>query len=99
MKTRDEFLHNITEIGTLEDLSDLRARLTELSDEVIGLYDAHDTLKASNEKFEADNKKLQEYNMQLFLRVGGQQKKKEPEAKQTEEMKYENLFNDKGELK
>lgn len=100
MKTRDELLSAVTELGTIEDGATLRARLTALSDDVTALYDEHDTLKASNEKFDADNKQLKEYNMQLFLRVSGQQGKKEPEpTPQTEELKYENLFNEKGELK
>lgn len=99
-KTRDELLSSVTELGTIEDGATLRAKLTALSDDVTALYDEHDTLKAANEKLDADNKQLKEYNMQLFLRVGGQQPKKEPEkTPQTEELKYENLFNEKGELK
>ena len=100
MKTRDELLNAVTELGTIEDGATLRAKLTALTDDVTALYDEHDTLKASNGKLDADNKQLKEYNMQLFLRVGGQQQKKEPETKpQSDELKYENLFDEKGELK
>lgn len=100
MKTRDELLSEITALGTITDDAERRAKLTALSDEVTSLYDAHDTLKTSNATFEADNKKLQEYNMQLFLRVGGQKKETEPEAeKPKSNLSYENLFNEKGELK
>lgn len=98
MKTRDELLNEITAIGTVADEAERRVKLTALSDEVKSLYDSHDTLSASNKKFEEDNKKLQEYNMELFLRVGDQKEtKKEPETK-TEDLSYEKLFNEKGEL-
>lgn len=100
MMTREDLLQKLTEIGTCEDDAQRRALLTSVTDEVKIVYDTNETLTTANSKFEADNKKLQEYNMQLFLRVGGQQKQpdkaKEP---QSEELKYENLFNEKGELK
>lgn len=97
--TRDELLQLLQDIGTCEDAADRRAKLTQAVDAVNGVFDSNDTLTAANTKFETDNKKLQEYNMQLFLKVGGQ--KKEPENKGTEtkeDLKYENLFNEKGEL-
>lgn len=98
--TRDELLQKLTEIGTTDDAAQRRQMITEVSDEVKGVYDSNETLTTANTKFEADNKKLQEYNMQLFLRVGGQQKQKEPEEQtQTEELTYEKLFDEKGEIK
>ena len=99
MKTREELLSELTELGTIEDGATLRARLTAFSDEVTALYDSHDSLQQQNATYEADNKQLKEYNMQLFLRVG-QHKQPEPEKQpQADELKYENLFNEKGELK
>lgn len=100
MKTRDELMSAVTELGTIEDAATLRAKLTALSDDLTALYDEHDRLNTANGTLDADNKKLKEYNMQLFLRVGGQQPPKEPQATPpAEELKYENLFNEKGELK
>lgn len=100
MKTRDELLQGITELGTIEDAATLRAKLTALTDDVTALYDEHDTLKNTNGKLDADNKQLKEYNMQLFLRVGGQQPKKDPDATPpAEELTYDKLFDEKGELK
>lgn len=103
MKTRDELLQTVTDLGTITDEAERRARLTALSDDLRELYDSHDTLTASNTQLEGDNKKLQEYNMQLFLRVGNPDKgKPNPEpgpGKEGEGLKYENLFDDKGELK
>lgn len=97
--TKDELLQNLTTIGTTEDEVERRSLITSISGEVSGLYDTNETLTASNAKFEADNKKLKEYNMELFLRVGGQKKEKEIPEEKGEKLTYENLFNEKGELK
>lgn len=99
--TREELLNKLNELGTIDDGAQRRQIVTELSDEVKLVYDSNETLTASNSKFEADNKKLQEYNMQLFLRVGSQQQKPqvEEETPETENLKYEDLFNEKGDLK
>ena len=98
--TREEIMQRLSDIGTCEDAAQRRAMLTEVTDGVNGVFDTNDTLTQANTRFEADNKKLQEYNMQLFLKVGGQTKKPEQDPKpQTEPLKYENLFNEKGDLK
>lgn len=98
--TREELLQTLTNIGTSEDAGDRRNLLASVTDEVNALFTANENLTSANTKYDEDIKKLQEYNMQLFLRVGGQTKQKEEEPqKQTEELKYENLFNEKGELK
>jgi hypothetical protein len=98
--TKDELMSKLTDLGTLEDDAERRAIITELTTDLNSVYDDNETLKASNKKFEDDNKKLQEYNMQLFLKVGNQTKKKEKVAEPEKKiLKYENLFNEKGELK
>lgn len=96
--TREEMLQKLTEIGTCEDDAQRRAMLTEVTEGVNGVFDSNDNLTKSNSDFEAKNKKLQEYNMELFLKVGGQQKKDDPKP-QGEPLKYENLFNEKGDIK
>lgn len=99
--TKDELLAKLTDIGTSQDEVERRTLLTEITDELTSVYDANDTLTKANAKFEADNKKLQEHNMRLFLKVSDQSKPtpQVEEPKPTENLKYENLFNDKGELK
>lgn len=95
---REELLQALTELGTITDDAERRSRITSLSDELTSIFDTNETLTATNTQLEADKKKLQEYNMELYLKVGSQGKKKEPEPK-SEELTYENLFNEKGELK
>ncbi len=98
--TKDEILAKLTEVETCSNEAQRRSLLTEIMDAATAVYDENDTLKTSNTKFEADNKKLQEYNMQLFLKVSNQ---KQPEQQKPEprerKLTYENLFNEKGELK
>lgn len=69
---KKSFLERITEIGTLEDMTDVREHLTELSTEVSEVFDNNETLTASNRQFEEDNEKLRKANMSLFLKVGEQ---------------------------
>lgn len=99
--TRDELFQALTDLGTIEDGAERRNRLTAITDEVKTVYDSNDTLTASNATLTENNKKLQEYNMQLFLRVGGQQNtpKADPAPEEGSGLSYENLFNEKGELK
>lgn len=99
--THEELLTLVSEIGTCEDPAERRAKLTQVTDEINLIHNSNEELTSSKTKLEADNKKLQEYNMQLFLKVGGQRdpNKKDNEETGTENLTYENLFNDKGELK
>lgn len=99
--TLDEMLQKMTDIGTAEDDASRRAIITEVSDEIKTVFGTVDTLTESKNKLDADNKKLQEYNMQLFLKVGGQKKQEvTPEGDEPDKnLTYENLFNEKGELK
>lgn len=100
--TLDEMLQRLTDIGTAEDDASRRAIITEVSDEVRTVFGTVDTLTESKTKLETENKQLQGYNMDLYLKVQGQKKKSDPiqsEDDPNDNLKYENLFNEKGELK
>lgn len=97
--TREELMQALTDLGTMDDGAERRNHLTAISDEVKAIFDSNETLTASNNKLGEDNKKLQEYNMQLFLRVGGQEKKPEEQKPPEDNLKYDDLFNEKGDLK
>ena len=99
---KDTFLNAIKEIGTLEDDVERRTKLTELSDSLSNLFDENQTLTESNKKYAEDNEKLRTANMQLFLRVGENkpdETKAEYEEQEKEPRKFEDLFDDKGNLK
>ena len=103
---KDEFLEMIKQIGTIEDDTERRTKLTELTDGVSNIFDSIEDLTEKNKNYEEDNEKLRNANMQLFLRVGANKTEKEIQEDQigkTEEekdpRKFEDLFDDKGNLK
>ena len=103
---KEEFLEIVKEIGTIEDEVERRTKLTELTESVSTIFDVNTDLEEKNKKFEEDNEKLRSANMQLFLRVGANKTEKEIKEDQVgqadddkEPRKFEDLFDDKGNLK
>lgn len=99
---KEDFIKQIQGIGTCENDAERRAMIVALENEVSKDYDLIDTLNQTNTNLVADNKKLQESNMALFLQVtqSKETKTNEPEQKQEpKDLKFEDLFNEKGELK
>ena len=103
---KEEFLNKIKEIGTVEDDVERRTKLTELTESISDIFDSNVDLMKKNKKFEEDNEKLRSANMQLFLRVGANKSEKEiqqDQTGQTEEekdpRKFEDLFDEKGNIK
>lgn len=103
---KDKFLETLKNIGTCEDEVERRTMLSDLTDEVTRVYDENSTLVATNKKFEEDNEKLRSANMQLFLKVGSDKTEKEINEEKTgvkddevDPRKFEDLFDDKGNLK
>lgn len=99
---KQDFLNRVTEIGKCDDDVQRRELLTQLSEEASKDYDAMATLTETNKTLTNDNEALRSANMKLFLRVGetkegnnGDSTKNNDEAPLT----YDNLFNEKGELK
>lgn len=104
--SKDELIDMIKEIGTLEDETERRTRLATLSNEVSSVYDERDTLKTENNTYQEDNEKLRSANMELFLQIGGNKSAEEIQRDTTgindekiEPRKFEDLFNEKGEIK
>jgi regulator of replication initiation timing len=98
--TKEEFLNSITEIGSCEDIVEVRSKLTELSNSVTDIYDSNSELSQDNERLTQDNEKLRSANMDLFLQVGGKHKAEdiidtEPPKPQRIEKSFEELFNEK----
>lgn len=95
---KSAFLSSITEIGSLEDIVEVRAKLTELADDVSNIFDSNSELSEQNKKYIEDNEKLRSANMQLFLKVGEPNKKVddlgEPKPERIEKS-FEELYNEK----
>jgi regulator of replication initiation timing len=104
--TKEEILAKIQEAGTTESETDRREILAQLSDSISADYDNFSEVTKQVEQLTTDNETLRSANMKLFLRVGGKTPEEsvkdttgaDPEPEE-EELKYEDLFNDKGELK
>lgn len=100
---KQEFLNRITEIGSCEDDVTRRELLTQLSEDASKDYDNLSTLTETNQTLMNDNETLRSANMKLFLRVGESkehdEKQKEAPRKESEKRSYDNLFNEKGEIK
>ena len=103
---KNQFLEIVKEIGTIEDEVERRTKLTELTDSVSAIFDSNVDLMEKNKKFEEDNEKLRSANMQLFLKVGANKTEKEVQEDQVgkveeekEPRKFDDLFDDKGNLK
>lgn len=104
---KEEFLDQVTEIGKLEDVAQIRTKLTELQDDMSKVFDDIEvdktTISTLNSKIEDNNKDLEDLrkaNMQLFLRVGEQKSpQKQAEAStgikqepEANKRKFEDLF-------
>lgn len=91
--------------NSFDDTENRENLLNQISDEISTLYDNTDTLTASNNEYINQNEQLRNANMKLFLQIGSDKPNNPPtpnppiEEKQPEKLKYENLFNEKGELK
>ena len=98
-----EFLNKIKEIGTCEDEATRRTLLTEISDDVSNVYDRAEKLETENQSYIDANERLREANMKLFLQVGEDRKPTEPtpetEEPEAPKRKFEDLFNEKGDIK
>ncbi len=104
--TKEEFNALVQQIGTTESETDRRELLAQLSEGAGADYDNFSEATQKVEQLTNDNETLRSANMKLFLRVGGKTPEEsikdttgaDPEPKE-ENLKYEDLFDDKGELK
>lgn len=97
---KEEFLESITAIGSSEDDVARRELLADLSEKVTSIFDDNNTLTENNKNLAADNEKLREANMKLFLRVGEQREPDTPKTDPTPERRsFKNLFDEKGNIK
>lgn len=95
--TKEEYGKLIKEIGECESMEVARAKLVDLQEKVFQDSDAHDSVIKERDQFKTDNETLRSANMKLFLQVGS--KKDEPKKEPTEDLKYDDLFNEEGGLK
>lgn len=96
----EEFNAKTKEIlSNLTDQAKVSTILSELIEDYNTITAETETARTTAEKLTADNEKLRQANMNLFLKVG--ETKKEEEIKQDEDNKptFEDLFDENGNLK
>lgn len=99
--TRDEFMQQITAIGTCEDDVQRRSLLADLQTEASSLYDSNEELTNTNQTLTQDNENLRSANMKMFLKLGkpDEDDKNKPGENKPEKRSFENLFDEKGGIK
>ena len=96
----EEFKAKTKEI--LENLSDqakvstLLTELTEHNDEIVVDFT---TATTQSEQLTTDNEKLRQANMNLFLKIGTDKKEDPQHQEEDTTPKFEDLFDENGELK
>lgn len=99
---KEDVKAKIQSIGALESAEEMRTQLATFNAELEKDYDERDQLQATNETLTKDMESLRQTNMQLFLQIGqtkADDKSDKGGSNEPEKLTYENLFNEKGELK
>lgn len=101
---KTDFISRIQAIGTCEDDAQRRTLLSDLQSECESDYDALANFETENTQLKKDKEDLQKANMQLFLRTTTPatqpaDNNSGSEGDNDEPLKYENLFDEKGDLK
>jgi predicted nuclease with TOPRIM domain len=90
---KDLFIEKIKEAGLCEDMVKVRGILAEIQDEVTKVYDESLTMSETLKKNEEDMESLRKANMDLFKKIGSQEKPNETGIKQEEPKVYESYEN------
>lgn len=98
-----EFINKIKAIGECKNDTERNELLIQLQEEGEKDYSRMTDLEAQNNQLSSDVEDLRSANMKLFKRIGVNTKTEEDqdpsEDKNKKPLKYEDLFNEKGEIK
>lgn len=89
----DEVLQNHTDQAKISTI------LSELTDDYTKVSADTETAKTTAQKLTDDNEKLRQANMSLFLKVGETKPQDTQKTKEDETPKFDDLFDEKGNLK
>ena len=100
---KEEFLQKLQDIGTSEDMTNVRSIVADLTETVNTLYDDKSNLENLKSNNEAEIEKLRAENMKLFLRVTDNNTDNNNNINNEEDdkqpRKFEDLFDEKGMIK
>lgn len=103
--TKEELTKKFQALGKLEKPEDFRKELAEFQQDLEADYDEHTQVVTERDDYKQKNADLKEANMDLYLQATARkkaedkEKEKEPGKEPGEKRKFEDLFNEKGELK
>ena len=90
---KENFIEKIKEAGLCEDMVKVRGILAEIQDEVSKVYDESLTMSETLKKNEEDMESLRKANMDLFKKIGSQEKPNETGIVQETPKVYESYEN------
>lgn len=100
---KEGFAEKIKEIGTMENIEEVRAGLVELANGVNEIYDTNAKLTEQHDNDTIEMEAIRKANMRLFTQIGTDKTPDKQVEEQTglkqepvERRKFENLFDDKG---
>ena len=102
MPTKEEFQQTITNIGALEDMTEVRTQLADLSQKLGIEFDGFEAITKERDSLKEKNTKLTKANMDLYLQVTTPANtvpnpaEPKPAGKK---LTFDNLFDEKGDLK
>ena len=103
MPTRQEISATITRIGQLNSVEEIRTELATFGQDLDNDYATHEQTLTQVQTLTDNNERLRRANLDLFLKIGtnssGDNKDDTHQDGQTKDLKFEDLFNEKGELK
>lgn len=92
------------DLGSMEKIEDIRVKAAEIQKDLELDYEEHDNVVSQNKQYETDIEDLRKANNKLFKMIGSPED--DPAKKKTQEddegdkpLKFEDLFDEKGELK
>lgn len=99
---KEEFNSLITQIGSLQNIEEVRTKLLEMQNGVNADYDAFAAANTERDSLREKNESLRQANMNLFLQIGSKPGKTDQNNNVVEKpktLKYEDLFDKEGGLK
>lgn len=97
---KDDLSGRFQKIGELGSVEEMRVEMANLQKDLEKDYADHEIVVNERDEYKTKNTSLQEANMQLYLQTINKDKQPEQSPKvQTQDLKYDDLYDEKGELK
>lgn len=97
----EEVNERLTNIGKNDTIEKVREDITSIISDIQADYTEKEQLESDKTNLTSEVDRLQKHNMQLYLQVTSskEEEQEDKEEKETEELKFSDLFDEKGGLK